>query len=524
MPKSKFYNSTATKLDLRTLHANNSAGKVAVQAQAWETAHRPGECQKDFRNPLVAKASPVKEDESLQVDIAVLQAENDKLQDEARTSLVVVQEWKTKYLDITKCCDAQRAECDKMRDELEAARVSLRREAGVRERMKEASNRVKTGHADTIRKLEEKHTGEIQDLKKQIQEGHNLRSMLDRERDRICDLLREKEDLEALNADLQERQKGLKHGQMIRVCQLQHERISAELPALRDQRQSEQEILDSLRTQVNSVRAQISDLENHKKSLQGVEKKLGRASVLLEQKSIRIMQSTQECFICRCCETEGISISCSDCARNICLSCAEAGIMQALAANSAISNQKRAVQLCCLDTKCRGHLPANIQALFDDTTVRALNRTRLDLSAMAERVEAEKTKVEKLHQLSCLSAQAKAVHLERQIVQNMMDLRCPSCAAPFESFDGCCALACSRCHCQFCSWCLQESPNSDKNHSHVACCGKKPKNLPDALFVDQKVWRKFMNEQVKRTVISYIDNLDDSVKSELQNWAQPLLI
>lgn len=83
-----------------------------------------------------------------------------------------------------------------------------------------------------------------------------------------------------------------------------------------------------------------------------------------------------------------------------------------------------------------------------------------------------------------------ALHKEREIVQSMDDpaeglilkgyidhisnkilsMRCPECGQVYVDFDGCCALSCSRCKCNFCAWCMEGAKTSSENHEHIRNC------------------------------------------------------
>ena len=51
------------------------------------------------------------------------------------------------------------------------------------------------------------------------------------------------------------------------------------------------------------------------------------------------------------------------------------------------------------------------------------------------------------------------------------------CAQAYHDFQGCTALACSRCSCQFCGWCLHDCGDSAHDcHEHVRACPERPRN------------------------------------------------
>ena len=56
--------------------------------------------------------------------------------------------------------------------------------------------------------------------------------------------------------------------------------------------------------------------------------------------------------------------------------------------------------------------------------------------------------------------------------------RCPSCAVPYDSFDGCLALRCTACQANFCALCHEVATGSEAAHEHVrsacACNDEAP--------------------------------------------------
>ena len=41
----------------------------------------------------------------------------------------------------------------------------------------------------------------------------------------------------------------------------------------------------------------------------------------------------------------------------------------------------------------------------------------------------------------------------KYVEEEVLTSKCPRCRTAFLDFEGCCALKCSRCPCQFCAWC-----------------------------------------------------------------------
>jgi hypothetical protein len=59
----------------------------------------------------------------------------------------------------------------------------------------------------------------------------------------------------------------------------------------------------------------------------------------------------------------------------------------------------------------------------------------------------------------------------KHVVEQILTLKCPRCTAAFIDFDGCYALKCGRCDCQFCAYCLDDCGGDA--HQHVAACKHK---------------------------------------------------
>ena len=80
-----------------------------------------------------------------------------------------------------------------------------------------------------------------------------------------------------------------------------------------------------------------------------------------------------------------------------------------------------------------------------------------------------------------LASDSSLAALKEKIVEDILTLKCPkpACKQAYDCFEGCCALSCSRCSCQFCGWCLKDCGNNA--HGHVAACPEKPNGV-DPLF------------------------------------------
>lgn len=77
-------------------------------------------------------------------------------------------------------------------------------------------------------------------------------------------------------------------------------------------------------------------------------------------------------------------------------------------------------------------------------------------------------KVEEHQGLTCgehSAATTPADALRNRVVEEILTLHCPRCAQAFFDFEGCFALKCSKCPCNFCGWCLADCGTD--SHAHV---------------------------------------------------------
>jgi hypothetical protein len=77
-------------------------------------------------------------------------------------------------------------------------------------------------------------------------------------------------------------------------------------------------------------------------------------------------------------------------------------------------------------------------------------------------------KVEEHQGLTCgehAAAKTPANVLRNRVVEEILTLHCPRCAQAFFDFEGCFALKCSKCPCNFCGWCLEDCGKDA--HPHV---------------------------------------------------------
>ena len=94
-------------------------------------------------------------------------------------------------------------------------------------------------------------------------------------------------------------------------------------------------------------------------------------------------------------------------------------------------------------------------------------------------------------------------HHRLYIAENILTLCCPRCKVPFIDFEGCFAVTCHACNCQFCAWCLKDCGNDA--HSHVKIC---PSSLsPGGFYGQLSQFNTVHIAQRRKAVISYLEKL-----------------
>ena len=70
--------------------------------------------------------------------------------------------------------------------------------------------------------------------------------------------------------------------------------------------------------------------------------------------------------------------------------------------------------------------------------------------------------------------QRKVRAARRHVEEEILTSKCPRCSRAFIDFEGCCALSCSNCPCNFCAYCGEDCGGSEAAHRHVVGCPAKP--------------------------------------------------
>jgi len=159
---------------------------------------------------------------------------------------------------------------------------------------------------------------------------------------------------------------------------------------------------------------------------------------------------------------------------------------------------------------CSLCLPNNIE--FDDTIIalhvgsnifnqyRKANETALEVEVCRR----EKDKNQKvLLEMREAKKDSICYHHRLFIAENILTLCCPRCKVPFIDFEGCFAISCHACNCQFCAWCLKDCGLDA--HSHVKIC---PNSLaPGGFYGQLSQFNTVHVTQRKKAVISYLEKL-----------------
>jgi hypothetical protein len=128
--------------------------------------------------------------------------------------------------------------------------------------------------------------------------------------------------------------------------------------------------------------------------------------------------------------------------------------------------------------------------------------------------------VEKHAGLSCeahLAAKAPPDRLRHRIVEEILTLRCPRCAQAFVDFEGCFALACSKCPCKFCGWCLADAgTSSDDAHRHVRNCKTKPPGA-DAYFGTFAQFEAAQRKRRQTLLTAFVSKLPPEAQTAARN-------
>jgi serine/threonine protein kinase len=151
------------------------------------------------------------------------------------------------------------------------------------------------------------------------------------------------------------------------------------------------------------------------------------------------------------------------------------------------------------------HITLHLEAQYQERLADELERQRVSLQNGEQRDDA---------------VQRHRTH----IVDNILTLRCPrrGCRKAFINFEACFALKCSDqagngCGAHFCAWCLQQSPDWNQNHAHVAHC---PYNLVGEVFGRREMFDECHRTRRQRLVEAYLRALPHDVAAEVRAASQ----
>ena len=153
---------------------------------------------------------------------------------------------------------------------------------------------------------------------------------------------------------------------------------------------------------------------------------------------------------------------------------------------------KECVTVAYSDFELARHLSDEAFQAYIDSR-RELVEQRLAAENDVRMQEAVQRELERLAQLD--EDQRRMLIVKSRIVGEVLTMKCPrqDCRQAYIDFNGCAALKCSRCPCNFCGWCLQDCGNDA--HAHVRNCPHKPQGT-DAYF--PRPWSTFEQHWAKR--------------------------
>ena len=203
------------------------------------------------------------------------------------------------------------------------------------------------------------------------------------------------------------------------------------------------------------------------------------ARQLLQHSLFRESPQIRTCCICM---EDGIPLSNGlECGRGqhfTCRACLERHVME-FSKSDMRTLQKTDAKLRCpkAPTECKvvfsdAEIASAVPAAAFDTFAQCRIRL-IEVSLSAEMERQKNAEVQReLERLLKMDEQQRRVHAKSREVFELLTDACPRCKQAFVDFNGCCALSCSRCPCNFCAWCLKDC-GADA-HAHVANC---PHNL-----------------------------------------------
>ena len=167
-----------------------------------------------------------------------------------------------------------------------------------------------------------------------------------------------------------------------------------------------------------------------------------------------------------------------------------------------IQSNRRIVCSLCLPTILE--FDDTIIAIRVGSTMFAQYRKAIETALEVEVCRRELEKNQKALIEMRAKKEGEACHRHRlHIAENILTLCCPRCKVPFIDFEGCFAVSCHACTCQFCAWCLKDC-GSDA-HQHVKAC---PSSLaPGGFYGQLSQFNTVHVAQRKNAVLAYLTKL-----------------
>ena len=127
-----------------------------------------------------------------------------------------------------------------------------------------------------------------------------------------------------------------------------------------------------------------------------------------------------------------------------------------------------------------------------------------------EKQEAIEREVKRLAEMD--EAARKVERAFHHITPQLLTLRCPRCHSAFLDFNGCCAVQCSFCPCNFCAYCLTDCGTDA--HRHVAHCDLNNHPTKD-VFNSQENVEAAQRQRKESLVQLYLSTLGPDLRARV---------
>jgi serine/threonine protein kinase len=198
--------------------------------------------------------------------------------------------------------------------------------------------------------------------------------------------------------------------------------------------------------------------------------------------------------------------------------------------NGVLREKREARVMCCMfPSECTApgfsdkdlalHLPGNIfqqylQARID--LLMAKTEAALEEQVRME-VEAELDRLKAMNEVEQGFLKARK-HIEEEILQ----MKCPRCSKAFYDFDGCFAISCHNCTCNFCGWCLMDCGTDA--HPHCRRCPNVPVGVDPFFPVSaREKFEKAHKERCRANVCAFLRTLNEATQGSVKKALLPQL-